>query len=181
MSHHNNHERTTVAIREELEKAIGSSVPGNRREEVFAKIERVVDRYSSPYPDPSFLQQIEALAPGSAAEIVRASIQDLDHRRSVENRQLDLKSQELSLVKGIADGEFKSTGQGRLYGFLAYLGCLSFSAGTYYLGSEALALAGFGAAALGIVSQLIRGQTSSAVTVTAERVSEEKPQIGKAG
>lgn len=134
--------------------------------EAVARVEQILERYSSPYPDPIFLAKIEELAPGSAERIVTATLEDLQHRRVMDLRQADIKSQELTFVKDIAGAEVSSVKQGRWLGFFAYLACLGFSGAMYYAGSEKLAFAGFGAAAIGIVAQLIRGG-SSGISITA--------------
>lgn len=178
MANHKNdhsHELTaTVAIREEVDRALGTSVSAKQKQEVVQRVEQIVERYSSPYPDADYLAKIEQLAPGATRDILTASMDDLQHRRKMDERQLELRENELKLVEKIADSEARSVGQGRWIGFSAYIACLVFSAGIYALGSEKLALAGFGAAVIGIIGQLIRGSTSSAVTVSAEKVSSEQ-------
>jgi hypothetical protein len=178
MANHKNdhsHELTaTVALRKEVGEALGTALPAKQKQEVVQRVEQIVERYSSPYPDPNYLAQIEQLAPGATRDIINASIEDLQHRRKMDERQLDLHEREMNLVQGIADAETRSVRQGRWIGFCAYLACLAFSGGMYVLGSEMLAIAGFSTAATGIIIQLIRGSTSSSVTVSAEKNSPER-------
>ncbi len=176
--HQNNHELTRVSLREEVERTLEgvlpASVPLRQKREVFTKVEQIVERYSGPYPDPDFLRQLNEIAPGSAQEIIKATIEDLAHRREMDRRQLDVKQEELDLVRTIAANEVGSVKHGRTIGLIAYLACLTFSATSFALGSQTLALAGFGAAALGIIAQLIRGG-SGGVTISTE-VKPEKPK-----
>jgi Predicted membrane protein (DUF2335) len=180
-THKNNHELTrTVAVREEVGRAIGQSVPAKQRNEVVQKVEEIIERYSSPYPDPNFLERIEKLSPGAAKQIIDCTVAELEHRQSMDLKQLDIHSKEIDLVSVIAKAETQSSNQGRTLGFLAYIACLVFSASTYFMGSEKLALAGFGAAAAGIIVQLIRGSSSSSVTVkTNENGKSDSAQSSK--
>jgi hypothetical protein len=75
----------------------------------------------------------------------------------LDKLELDVRQREIGLVQGLASGEVGSVRQGRWLGFFAYIACLIFSGTMFVLGSETLALAGFGAAALGIIVQLIKG------------------------
>lgn len=181
-NHKNNHSHeqvTTVAVRAEVDKALSqSSLPANKRREVAEKVEQIVERYSSPYPDPKYLEQIEKLAPGATADIIACAVADIRHRQKMDEASLASKQDEIGLVRYIASIEVASTRQGRTLGFLAYIACLVFSGAMYSLGSEALALAGFGAAALGIIAQIIRGGAGSSITVNAE-VEEEAPKSSK--
>lgn len=179
MSHENNHELTRIALREEVERSLESVLPANlpdkKRREAATKVEQILERYSSPYPDPATLGRLESLAPGSASEIIAATIRDLEHRRQMDAQQLDLRKEEIALVRGLAAGEVGSIRQGRWLGFFAYLACLGFSGSMYVLGSEPLAFAGFGAAALGIIAQLIRGGGSGiSISATQEPEPEDK-------
>lgn len=178
MSHENNHELTRVALREEVERSLESVLPSNvpakQKREAVTRVEQIFERYSSPYPDANFLARIEELSPGSAKLIISATIEDLAHRRAMDIRQADQRDSEMKLVKGIADGELNSVRQGRWLGFYAYLACLIFSGAMFLAGSEKLAFAGFGAAALGIIAQLIRGG-SSGISITATQAPDEKP------
>ncbi|WP_131196372.1 hypothetical protein [Lichenihabitans psoromatis] len=170
--HPNNHsrERThTVAIRDAVERALGSSVSEDQMQDVATRVGQIVDKYSSPYPDSEWLGAVERLSPGLTKSIVEASIEDLKHRRHLEEQSLKIKAQEISLVAGIARGERESTSQGRMIGFLAYIAAYAFSALAYYLGAKELSYLFFGAGSLGIVTQLIRGgRSESSVMVTAE-------------
>lgn len=175
-NHTNDHSHeltTTVAVREEVDRALGPNFPGKQRQEVVQKVEQIIERYSSPYPDPQYLGQIEKLCPGATKDIIAASIEDLQHRHKIEAGAQEVKREEISLIKGIAQAEVGSVKQGRWLGFAAYIACLIFSGVMFYLGSEHLALAGFGAAALGIIAQLIRGGGSSSFQMTAEQQAEE--------
>lgn len=192
MTHENNHEVTRVSFREEVERSLESTlpstVPAKQKREAATRVEQILERYSSPYPDPQFLARIEQLAPGSAKDIVAATLKDLEHRRSIDTKKLELKSEEIGLIKGITSGEMASVRQGRFIGLAAYLACLLFSGTMFVLGSQTLALAGFGAAALGIITQLIRGGGSSGVMISAgpdeeesKKPSTEVATTGKSG
>jgi uncharacterized membrane protein len=176
MSHENNHELTRISLREQVERSLESVLPANvpakQKREAVTRVEQILERYSSPYPDPNFLAKIEELAPGSAEKILSATLQDLEHRRAMDLRQADLKEQEISFIKEIAGAEVGSVKQGRWLGFFAYIACLVFSGAMFYAGSEKLAFAGFGAAALGIIAQLIRGG-GSGISITAAASSSE--------
>jgi uncharacterized membrane protein len=180
MSHENNHELTRISLREEVERSLEGVLPGNfpakQKREAVARVEQILERYSSPYPDPNFLAKIEELAPGSAERIVAATLEDLQHRRTMDLRQADLKSEEINFVKEIAGAEVGSVRQGRWLGFFAYLACLIFSGAMFYAGSEKLAIAGFGAAAIGIVAQLIKGGSSGiSITASPPNGDDDKP------
>ncbi|MDR3483700.1 MAG: hypothetical protein P4M05_02170 [Bradyrhizobium sp.] len=176
MSHDNNHEITRISFREEVERSLESVLPANvpakQKREAVTRVEQILERYNSPYPDPNFLAKIEELAPGSAEKIVAATLEDLQHRRAMDLRQADIREREINFVKDIANSEVGSVKQGRWLGFLAYVGCLIFSGTMYYAGSEKLAFAGFGAAAIGIVAQLIRGG-SSGISITAGKSGDD--------
>jgi Predicted membrane protein (DUF2335) len=180
MSHENNHELTRIALREEVERSLESVLPANvpdkKKREAATKVEQILERYSSPYPDPATLARLESLAPGSAGQIIAATIQDLEHRRTMDARNLDVREREIGLVKELAGGEIGSVRQGRWLGFFAYIGCLAFSGSMHVLGSETLALAGFGTAALGIIAQLIRGGGSGISVSAADAPDEKEPK-----
>lgn len=172
---HSHEQITTVAVRAEIDKALSeSSLPANKRKEVVAKVEQIVERYSSPYPDPRYLEQIEKLSPGATKEIIDCAVSDIRHRQKIDETNALIKKDEIALVRHIASIEISSNRQGRILGFLAYISCLIFSGTMYYLGSIELALAGFGAAALGIISQIIRGGVRQFVSVKAEVKEPEK-------
>lgn len=175
MSHDNNHELTRIALREEVERSLESvlprDLPDKKRREAATKVEQILERYSSPYPDPNFLTRIEELAPGAAGEIITATLKDLEHRRAMDICEVEARDNEISLVRELARGEMNSVQQGRWLGFAAYLACLLFSGTMYVLGSERLAIAGFGAAALGIIVQLIKGG-SSGISISATQAPE---------
>ena len=174
---HNHEMTTTVAVRAEVDRALASAVPqGRQRKEVVERVEQIIERYSSPYPDPKYLEQIEKLAPGATKEIIVCTIEELRHRQKMESEANELKREEIALVKDIAKGERDSTTQGRWIGFAAYLVCFAFSAAIYALGSETLASLSFGAAVLGIIGQLIRGGSRSVVLKTEEVDEADEPK-----
>lgn len=163
MSHENNHEMTRIALREEVERSLESvlpTVPEKKKREAATRVEQLFERYSSPYPDPQTLARIEELAPGSTEKIIAATLQDLEHRRTMDLREADQKEREMNFVKEIATVEVNSVRQGRWLGFFAYIACLTFAVVMYRSGSENLAYAAFGTAAIGIIAQLIRGGSS---------------------
>lgn len=181
-NHKNDHSHesvVTVAVRQEVERAIAASVPVDKRQELVQRVEQIVDRYSSPYPDAAYLEKIERLAPGATRDIINASVEDLKHRRRMDERQADLHASEIELVHDLAAAETSSVGQGRWIGFSAYIACLLFSGTMYALGSEKLAFAGFGTAALGIIVQLIRGGGGNAVKISTEVTTTDPPAGGK--
>jgi Predicted membrane protein (DUF2335) len=87
MSHENKHELTRISLREEVERSLESVLPGNlpdkKKREAATKVEQILERYSSPYPDPATLSRLETLAPGCAGQIIAATIKDLEHRREI--------------------------------------------------------------------------------------------------
>jgi uncharacterized membrane protein len=179
MSHENNHELTRIALREEVERSLESvlpsTVPARKKQEAATRVEQLFERYSSPYPDPNFLARIEELAPGSTKQIIAATLEDLTHRRTMDMREADQKEREMNFVKDIASTEVGSVRQGRWLGFFAYIACLVFSGTMYSAGSEKLAYAAFGVAALGVISQLIRGgQSGLSITASATEEDDEK-------
>lgn len=149
-----------MSIRDEVAQAISGAVPEPKRQEVISRVEKILERRSGPIPDPHLIAQIEALVPGAAKQILEESLKEMQHRREIEKRELDLQQSEIYMVTGISKGEFASVSQGRWIGAVAYFVCFCFAAGFYQLGSEKLALVCLGTAALGVVGQLIRGAVS---------------------
>src|SRR4051794_20564119 len=100
-NHKNDHSRElirTVAVRAEVDRALSqASLPANKRREVAEKVEQIVDRYSSPYPDPKFLEQVESLASGSAREIITCAINEVSHRQRMDEEAIAVKKEEIAL------------------------------------------------------------------------------------
>ncbi|MCJ2061475.1 hypothetical protein MKK63_01945 [Methylobacterium sp. J-088] len=148
----------TKEIRGEVERALsGTTLPAQARQEVVTRASAVVERYASAYPHPDILRQIEQLAPGSTALIVKTASDTILHNNEIERRELDIKQEELGLIRTIATEDFSSVRQGRRYGLAAFFFLIIFSGVMYYLGAEKLSYIAFGVGSLGIVGQLITG------------------------
>lgn len=176
----NNHELTRVALREEVEKTLSdvlpTSLPAEKKQTAVSRVEQIIERYSSPYPDPVFLAHINDIVPGSAREILDASLEHLRHQQSIEKGQQAIQNRQIDLVKDLTEGELLSTRQGRTLGFLAYLSCLVFAAGAAYFGYEWLAGLSFTVAALGVIIQIIRGGKSAVSVTTDVGVAKSTPE-----
>lgn len=173
MPRNKEHERTHMMavrevredVKEEMERAlVGTALPPQKRQEVVTKVGAVIERYTSDYPHPDVLRQIESLAPGMTALIVQTAAENIRHNNEVEKLELQLKSKELELrnnelgtIKSLANRDLDSVDTGRKYGFAGFTCVLAFSSLMYYLGAHELSYAAFGVGSLGIVGQLISG------------------------
>jgi uncharacterized membrane protein len=169
-----NHELTTISVREQVERVlIEGSVPVPKRQEVAERIEKIVyERSSGPLPDVNIIAGLEQIVPGCGREIMADAIKEMQHRRDVEKRELDLREKEMTFIQGVAQGEFRSVTQSRIIGVIAFLAILLFAGWSFYMGSEKVALLALGAAAISVVGQLIRGG-ASVFRITSEAKSSE--------
>ncbi|MBX3568766.1 MAG: hypothetical protein KF914_11965 [Rhizobiaceae bacterium] len=158
-------EKTTtigIAVRQEVDRALGpTNLPEKQRQEVAVQLSKIVDRYSSPYPEVGYLEQIEKLSPGSTAKIIDATIKHLEHCHLNDMRDLDVKEKEIALVESVSVVDARSSLHGRILGFSAYVILILFSGVAYYMGASTLSYAAFGASVLGVIGQLITGSKSS--------------------
>jgi hypothetical protein len=166
--HDNDHELTRISVREEVERALEELVPGKQRQEVAARVEQIFERRTGPLPDLGHITGLDQLVPGCGREIVSAALREMEHRREVQKRELDLHQAELDLMKSITSGEFRSVREGRLLGSITYGACFAFSFVAMYMHANQVALAAIGTAAVGVVVQIVRGGWSPSVRITSE-------------
>lgn len=160
----NNHqsERTTTtaeSLRDKIGRALGSQIPERDRQEVSTRVAQVVEKYSSPYPDAGYLREIEAICPGATQQIISASIQGMENNHKSDMREHDNRAAEINLVDKITNRDYWSVTYGRRYGFAAFSFLLLFSGSMFYLGAEYPAYGAFVLASVGVVQQLISGNS----------------------
>jgi len=160
----NNHhsERTTtvaVSVREEVSRAIGSTLPDKQKNEVIARVSQIAERYSSPYPDSDYLAEIEKLSPGATKDIIAASIVHMANCHENDMKELSVKEKEIDLVDRLTKRDLESVKHGRVLGTLCFIILLLFSGFMHWIGAQTLSYVAFGASVLGIISQIIGGKS----------------------
>ena len=113
-----------------------------------------VKKYQGPIPPPEVIQELDALVPGTAAQLIKLIVDESEHRRTLESKAMDAniisQQQQLELNLRQSRAVFRSDVIGQISGLIV---CILSIVAAVFLGLEhheglALAIAAIPTAAI---------------------------------
>ncbi|MEO5758128.1 MAG: DUF2335 domain-containing protein [Mesorhizobium sp.] len=84
-------ERVDEVLTAEIDRQIGTIVPQGQRQQIVARVSRIVqsEKFSGPIAHPRHLREYDAVVPGSADRIIKMAESALAHRERMDTKIVD--------------------------------------------------------------------------------------------